>query len=273
MKLLFIITLLFFTSKCEAQELYVFSEPASNRPAKSIAFNVTAKYPESKYNSYFRNRYVPQVVAGINKNIMVNVSSSFSNYYRLDMLQFDGARIYGKYRFLSNDDVHKHFRMAAFAEAGFSTHSYLYDEMGLEGDNDGVQGGLIATQLINKFALSASASYLKIFIPESEAAHHQVLNHSKQMLAYSLSAGYLLLPKEYVDYKQMNLNLYLELLGSKCLDNNHYMVDIAPAIQFIFNSNTKINVGARFQLQSNMLRVGQRTLEVGLERTLLNVWK
>ena len=202
----------------------------------------------------------------------MNIGSAFSNYYRLDKLQFDGARIYAKYRFLSNDNLHKHFRLAAFAEGGFTRNEYLYDEMSLDGDNNGLQGGLIATQLINKVAVSATTSYLRIFTKNDEE-HHSVLNHSSQMMSYSLSAGYLLLPKEYVDYKQMNLNLYLELLGAKCLDNNRYFVDIAPAVQFIFNSNTKINIGGRFQVQGNMLRVGQRALEIGLERTILNVWK
>jgi hypothetical protein len=272
MKISIFILLLIFTYHCNAQELYVFSEPASTRPAKSVAFNITARYPDSRYNSYFRNRYLQQVIVGINKELMISAGSAFSNYYRLDKLQFDGARIYTKYRFLSTDNLHKHFRMAAFAEGGFTRNAYIYDEMGLEGDNNGVQVGLIATQLINKFALSATTSYLRIFT-KNEAEHHSVLNHSSKMMSYSLSAGYLLLPKEYVDYKQMNLNLYLELLGSKCLDNNHYFVDIAPAVQLIFNSNTKINIGGRFQMQSNMFRVGQRALEVGLERTILNCWK
>lgn len=272
MKALLIINLLILTFSCTAQELYVFSEPASNRPAKSIALNLTARFPDNKNNSYFRNRYIPQVMVGLNKNLMINASTSFSNYYRLDMLQFDGVRIYGKYRLLSIDNVHRHFRVAAFAEGGLSRHTYVYDEMNLEGDNDGVQAGLIATQLVNRFAVSATTSFLRIFV-ENEAEHHNVLNHSTKMFSYSLSGGYLLLPKEYVDYKQLNLNLYLEVLGAKCVDTKDYMFDLAPAVQFIFNSNTKVNIGARFQLQSNMVRVGQRTLQVGLERTILNVWK
>ncbi|MCW3114917.1 MAG: hypothetical protein JWR18_3313 [Segetibacter sp.] len=272
MKVLLYFLFLLLASDCRSQELYVFSESASSRPARSIAFNWTARFPDNKYNTYFRNRYIPQATVGINKNLTVNVGSAFSNYYRLDKLQFDGARIYTKYRFLSNDDLHKHFRMAAFMEGGFTRHQYVYDEMGLDGDNNGVQGGLIATQLINKIAVSATTSYLRIFT-KNDAEHHSLLNHSLQMFSYSMSAGYLLLPKEYVDYKQMNLNIYLELLGSKCLDNNRHFVDIAPAVQFIFNSNTKINIGGRFQLQSNMTRVGQHALEVGLERTILNAWK
>jgi hypothetical protein len=234
--------------------------------------NLTARYPDNRNNSYFLNRYTAQAIAGINKNLTVAVGGGFSNYYQVDKLGFDGVRAYGRYRFLSIDDVHKHFRMAAFAEGGLSSHSYVFDEMTLEGDNDGIRAGVIATQLYNRLAVSATTSYTKIFVKDA-TTHHDVLNHSSQMISYSLSAGYLLLPKEYTDYKQLNLNLYLELLGDKCIDNNQYMVDLAPAVQFIFNSNTKINLGTRVQLKSNMLRVGQRTIEVGLERTILNVWK
>ncbi|GEO11202.1 hypothetical protein [Segetibacter aerophilus] len=272
MRILLIITTLLIAYGVAAQELFVFAESASSRSAKSVALNVTAKLPDNKDNTYYSNRYVPKVIVGVDKKLMIDASASFSNYYRLDRLQFDGAKIYGKYRFLSVDDVHKHFRMAAFAEGGFSNHSYLYEEMTLEGDNDGIKAGLIATQLFNKFALSATTSYTKIFV-EDAATHHDVLNHSTQMVSYSLSAGYLLLPKEYTNYKQINLNLYLELLGDKCLDNDRYLIDLAPALQLIFNSKTKLNIGARFQLESNMLRVGQRTIQVGLERTILNVWK
>ena len=195
MRILLVFGLFIFTTNCSAQELFVFSEPASSRPAKSMAFNVTAKFPDHSDNSYYLNRYLPQVMVGINKKLMVNAGASFSNYYRLDMLQFDGAKIYTKYRFLSLDDIHKHFRMAAFAEGGFSTHSYVYDEMSLEGDNNGVKLGLIATQLIHKFAFSGTASYMKAFVSNSDV-HHDELNHSTQMISYSLSAGYLLLPIE-----------------------------------------------------------------------------
>lgn len=270
--MLFIVILVMLTSECKTQELFVFSEPASSRPAKSAALNVTAKFPDNRDNTYYRNRYLAQVMLGLNKQLTVNGGVSFSNFYRLDMLQFDGAKIYAKYRLLSVENVHKHFRVAAFAEGGLSSHSYIYDEMTLEGDNDGVRAGLIATQLYNKFAVSATTSYTKVFVDDL-SVHHDVLNHSTQMMSYSLSVGYLLLPVEYTGYKQMNLNLYLELLGDKCLENNRYLVDLAPAIQFIFNSTTKINLGTRFQLQSNMLRVGQQIFQVGIEKTVLNAWK
>lgn len=272
MKFLPFIFLFICSYECKAQELFVFADPASNMPAKSIALEMTGKFPYSKSGSRFRNRYLPLVMAGINKNLMVNVSSSFSNYYSTSGLQFDGGKIYARYRFFSNDDVHKHFRMAAFGAAGFATHKNIYDEMGLDGNSDGVQAGLIATQLLNRFAFSVTGSYLKTFAKDEAEPQHP-FNRSGQAVGYSLSGGYLLFPREYTSYNQTNVNLYLELLGSKSINTSGYMVDVAPSVQLIFNSNTKINIGAAFQLEGNMLRVGQRTLQVAVERAMLNVWK
>jgi len=66
-----------------------------------------------------------------------------------------------KHRFLSKDDVHSHFRMAAFAQGSYSRHYLQYDEIDLNADMSGFQAGLIATQLKNKFAASAAVSFIK----------------------------------------------------------------------------------------------------------------
>ncbi|MCY7422750.1 MAG: hypothetical protein LH478_13525 [Chitinophagaceae bacterium] len=251
------------------QELYVFSEPASNMPSKSIGARFSAKYPNTN-NGKFTQRYVPEVMFGIDKNWMVHVSGSVSNYYHKNM-EVDGGKLYVKYRFYSNDEVHKHFRMAAFADAGFSRHPYTYMDANLDGDNDGVQGGIIATQLINKLAISGTASYLKIFKPANKTGVNPSLAYN--MLNYSLSTGYLLFPREYVDYKQTNLNLYVEMLGMKALGKNDYGLDLAPAVQLIFNSNSKVNIGYRFQVAGNMTRIAKQQLLVSLEHTFFNAWK
>jgi len=103
--------------------------------------------------------------------------------------------------------------------------------------------------------------------------HLEHFNHSRNMLNYSLSAGYLVLPKNYENFHQTNFNVYLELLGAKSLDKSEYNLDIAPAIQFIFNSTTKLNVGARFQAAGNMDRIGRNRYLISIEQTLLNVLK
>jgi hypothetical protein len=88
-----------------------------------------------------------------------------------------------------------------------------------------------------------------------------------------LSGGYLLLPKEYTDYRQTNLNLYAELLGQRSLDNNRYYLDLAPALQLIFSSRTKLNLGYRFQLGATMDRMAQSSWLLTLESTWLGFFK
>ena len=265
------IVILLFPLLAGAQELYVFTEPASNMPARSVSFKVTGRYPDSKLNNYFKQRYIPEVMLGISKNWMVHISGSMSDYYSIK-LRPESIKGYIKYRFLSNDEVHRHFRMASFLEASYSRNPVLYDEFTLDGDLSGVQTGLIATQLINKLAVSATASYMK-GISKEPLHHHDGEGDHLSMFNYSLSAGYLLLPKNYTSYGQTNVNIYLELLGSKGIGHTHYFVDLAPAFQIIFNSATKINAGARFQLSGNMIRVGERTYQLAVEHTILNVFR
>lgn len=266
---LFMLLMLPFLSG--AQELYVFTEPASNMPARSLSFKLTGRYPDSKFNNYFKQRYVPEVMIGINKNWMVHLAAGLSDYYS-EKLRPESIRGYIKYRFLSNDQVHRHFRMAVFAEGSYSRNRFLYDEFTLDGDLSGVQTGLIVTQLVNRLAVSGTASYMRGFDEDTDHGMHGGRS-MLDMFNYSLSAGYLFLPRNYTDYKQTNLNLYLELLGSRGMGHRRYLVDLAPAVQIIFNSTTKVNVGARFQLSGNMARVGERTYQVSIEHTILNAFK
>lgn len=254
-------------SRVNSQELFIYSEPASNMPSKTIAPKFTGLFSNP---GSFKQRYKPELMFGIDKNWMVHLSSTFSNYYSA-ATRYESSKLYAKYRFYSDDQVHKHFRIAAFADVAFTRSRYVYDEMSLEGDNSGAQLGVIATKLVNKFALSGTVAYTGLF-PKNKVEMHSALN-SLNAVNYSLSAGYLLLPKEYVDYNQTNLNVYLEVLGSKSLDNNKRFVDLAPALQLIFNSNTKINFGYRFQVAGNMSRMTERSWLVGFEHTIFNVWK
>ncbi|MBO9572176.1 MAG: hypothetical protein J7497_08210 [Chitinophagaceae bacterium] len=250
-----------------SQELYVFSEPASNMPAGSISAKATGRFVKSNESGKLMQRYTPEIMLGLNKNWMLHGAVSFSDMFSSN-LRWESAKFYAKYRFLSNDDVHKHFRMAAFGEVSYSRNDPVYNELSFEGDQSGIQTGIIATQLLHKLALSASGSYLlyagKKFEPKQTP--YQAVN-------YNLSAGYLLLPFRYTSFKQTNLNLYTELLGQQSLDLKGYYIDLAPAIQFIFNSNTKLNLGYRWQLNGDMYRMGQKGWLISLETTFLNALK
>jgi hypothetical protein len=260
---------LFFSFGIQAQELYVFTDPASNLPAQSLSAKLTARFADLPQSGMIRQRYMPELMAGLHKNWMGRVSTTFSNFYQSGQ-RWESVKGYIKWRFFSEDGIHRHFRMAAFADAAYSRNNMIYDEMNLDGDNSGIQLGLIGTQLLHKLAISGTASYMRVYDEKFKTMGNM---HDQDALMYSLSAGYLLFPKSYSDYEQVNLNLYVELLGMKGLGPGKHYLDIAPAIQLIFNSSTKLNLGARFESSGNATRIARNNYFLSLESTFLNVWK
>lgn len=208
---------------------------------------------------------------GLNKNWMVHLGANFSNMHQ-QSFNWEGARLYAKYRFLSNDDVHKHFRMAAFASGTYSRNHLDHNEINIQmGEQTGVQAGLIATQLWNRFAISATGSWNEV-LDEERWDKLQPGMFAVRAVNYSLSAGYLLLPFEYTDYNQTNINLYAELLGSRNINfpQEKYYVDLAPSVQAIFNSTAKLNLGYRFQLSSDIYRLTKNSWMISFEYIFLN---
>lgn len=218
-------------------------------------------------------RYMPEVMFGINKNWMLHIGGTIADMHTSN-LAWESVYLYGKYRFLSKDEIHQHFRMAAFADGSYSRVPFHNDEVGLQGDKSGVQIGVIATQLWHKLAISGTLSHTQV-LHQSRNSKNVIYVPSRiyQVMNYSLSAGYLLLPKEYTDYKQLNLNIYTEVLAQQSLDRRAYYIDLAPAMQLIFNSNTKLNIGYRFQLDGTMQRMALNSWLISLERTFLNALK
>ena len=266
MRLLFTYLLAVLSFAGSTQELYIYSEPASNMPAHTIGAKGTTMFYKKDI------RVVPEVMFGFNKNFMLHVAAPFSNMYTGNS-RWEAAYVYGKYRFLSNDDVHRHFRMAAFGELGYTRNPYLYEEISLQGERSGAQFGLIATQLVNKFAASATVSYTGTFRPSEADPLINTPEITRNAVNFSLSSGLLVLPREYTSYNQTNFNIYLELLGQRSFERERYYLDLAPAAQFIFNSNTKLNLGYRFQLTGNMIRPMERSFLVGVEHTFFNALK
>lgn len=269
------IILIFFIGigKLNAQELYVFTEPASNMPAHSVSLKLTDHFVTND-NIYkrFSHRLMPQVMFGFSKKLMVHVGMTMGNMHTSDF-KYESFNLYAKYRFLSNDDIHKHFRMAVFAEGSRTNAPFHYDEITLMGDKSGIGFGLIATQLWHKLAVSATVSHTQVLDPSRDNAVIYVPERAYESMNYDLSAGLLLFPREYTNYKQLNINLYTELLAEQAIDIGKHCVDLAPAVQFIFNSNTKLNIGYRFQLSGTMRRMSNESWQISLERTFLNALK
>ncbi|HEX7902859.1 MAG TPA: hypothetical protein VF487_03190 [Chitinophagaceae bacterium] len=269
----FLIVAFFISIKAAGQELYVYSEPASNMPAHSISTKLTGHFVTND-NIYRRlsQRYMPEIMFGFSKKVMVHISTTFANMHT-NNFRFESVSLYGKYRFLSRDNLHTHFRMAAFADASYTRVPFHYDEISLMGDKSGVEAGLIATQLWHKFALSGTVSHTQVLDRSRNHKFIYVPERNYQSVNYVLSGGYLLLPREYTNYKQLNVNFYTEFLAQQTLDRKSHYIDMAPALQFIFNSNAKLNIGYRFQLSSNMNRMSKQSWLISFERTFLNALK
>ncbi len=273
MRKFFILVLLFTAFQMSGQELYVFSEPASNMPANAISTKLTSHLvTNDRIYGRFSHRLMPQVNVGVSKKFMVAAGGTFSNMHTPDF-RYESVNLYAKYRFLSKDELHKHFRMAVFAEASSTRAPFHYDEITLMGDKSGVKLGVVATQLWHKLALSGTVAHTQVL---DESRTNKVLYipaRNYQSMNYAVSAGYLVLPKEYKDYRQTNLNLYAELLAQQTLDRSTYFVDLATAMQLIFNSNAKLNLGYRVQLGGNMQRMTSNSWLISFERTFLGALK
>jgi hypothetical protein len=278
-----------------AQELYVHTEPASNMPANSIGLRLSNSYMPMSHNKKTATRFEPEIMWGVNKKLMLHTATYFSNMFQAN-IKFEGAGLYAKYRFLSVDDVHAHFRMAAFAkltaisnpvaEIGTITHkrvdslgnpylqtlahTYKNNELVVDGNHSGYQAGIIATQLVHKLALSTSVFWVHRLNNLNKA--NFAPSDPRSAINYTLSGGYLLYPKSYTSYGQTNINLYFEILGSKLTQQKGYFIDAAPAIQFIFNSIARLDLSYRFNLANTLVRMNNQTFLIKFEYNLLNVF-
>ncbi len=266
MKQLFLaISLMAMVRPAFSQELYVNTEPASNMATHSLGIRLEN---QGYFNPGFKNRNTLEIMYGASKSLMVHGSLYVSDYYQ-PRQRFEGGSIYAKYRFLSIDSVQKHFRGAFFAKLSAINNPLINQEITLEGDNSGLQSGVVFTQLIHKLALSGSVSYVHAFY--NSGGNALPLTNARNAMGYTLSAGYLTLPREYKSYSQTNLNLYVELLGKTNPGYGQSYLDAAPAVQLIFNTLVRVDFSYRIPLYNSMLRNTKNMYLVRLEYNVFNL--
>jgi hypothetical protein len=259
------LVLLMSSASAYTQELYVATEPASNMPQNALGIRLTQ---EAVFTNGYRAKIIPEAMIGLSKNLMIH-QSLFLNNIQQNSLKTTGGAFYAKYRFLSLDSTHSHFRGAVYAGYAAVNGAINAREISLDGDNTGWQGGIVFTQLLHKLALSGSVSYTKAL--NNKKGNLLPADFGSESLGYSLSSGLLVYPKSYKNYKQTNVNVYLEFLGKSNLGKKEHVLDAAPAIQFIINSNFRIDVSQRVQVWSSMTRNQKNLLLLRLEYNLFNI--
>jgi hypothetical protein len=252
-----------------SQELFSFTEPASNMPSKSIGFRLTNTLMKEDGTNQLNLHLLPEIMVGLNRHIMLHVEGFISN--RNKKLVAEGAAIYGKYRFLSKDDIHSHFRLAAFSQCAFNTSDVHQEAIDLRGHNSGFNLGLLATKLINKTAISTSIAYVQA-MDNGKTAEYQFNNNNKA-IDYTLSIGKLFLPKEYINYNQTNVNGMLEMLCQTNLSTGKTFVDLAPSLQFIILSKMRVDLGYRFPLAKDLYRTAPSGGMIRLEYNIFSAFK
>ncbi len=266
-----LIGLVFFIQESKAQELYVFTEPASNMATSAAGFRLNNYFMNETNSSKTGYHLAPEIMIGINKKLMLHGEIFFSNR-SANGLSFEGGGIYGKYRFYSEDEVHSHFRMAAFGRYSFNNSIIDEEAINLNGYNSGFETGIVVTKLLNKFAFSASTSFMHA--TDNRNGHTFYYgNNLRNAIGYTISVGKLLLPKEYTSYRQTNLNAMVEFLGQVNTGSNRGYLDMAPSLQLIINSVARIDVGQRIKLSGNLQRTAPGGTFVRLEYNLFNLFK
>ncbi|WP_153797142.1 hypothetical protein [Foetidibacter luteolus] len=266
MKKIFFLLLL-ASHAAQAQELFVVTEPASNMPTHSLGIRLSNYLMKEKGIGKYDYHLVPELMWGANKKLMLHANMFLSDQAKAFVNE--GGSLYAKYRFLSKDDVHRHFRMAAFGRYSINNSAIHQDEIELYGHNSGYQAGLIATQLLHKVALSSSVSYVQAV--DNGAGNKLPEALSRNAVNYSFSFGKLMLPRQYTGYGQTNLNLMVEFLGQTLGDNGKSYMDVVPSLQLILNSQARIDVGYRQQLYSSMYRSGPNGFLLRFEYLLFNI--
>lgn len=268
MKYLSIVFLLFISFEMDAQELFVVTEPASNAPAGSIGIRVGQSLMKNQLESGSMYNLTPEVTWGINKNLMVRTSAFLSNQGSGPGIK--GGGFYAKYRFFSVDDLQSHFRMAAFGRYNYNNSFSNQEAIDLMGGNPGYEAGLVVTQLLHKVAISSSASYARA-LHDKDHNFPELLGNSA--VNYTLSAGKLMYPKKYTSFKQTNINAMLEFVGQTLTESGKSYLDVVPSIQFIINSQARIDLAYKKELYSSMQRATSDGLFLKLEYTFFNVTK
>jgi hypothetical protein len=255
------LTVCMFTNSTFAQELYPNSEAASNSPKDVLRLRAMTMLAPVMGDAMFSVKGMYSLTDKLMLAGTLNTSSiladGFPSPFQVSSPMFRSATLSAKYRIYSDDKPHQHVRFAGFAEFDYAPNSVSLASY-LAGVKNGATLGGIGTVLLNRTAVSATASY---FLPVSLFGTRGL---EAGIFNYSFSVGHLVLPERYTAYSETNLNVYCEFFGNlytppaathphldrPTINGNHYYnrIDIAPAVQLILNSQAKLDFSLRTQL-------------------------
>ncbi|MEO8209077.1 MAG: hypothetical protein ABI840_00840 [bacterium] len=257
-----------------SQELYIVTHPAANLSKNRIEFrNIIMGYDNFKY---YHNSFA------LNYGLLGNLTIYNDVYYSLDQ----GNKFLGnyefaaRYRFLDSDKKNYHIRTAIQSglvipvnakpivngQVEYELHPghrvKLYNFVNditvpsvdfHTTDNYTIRNDLIITNLLKRFSITGEMGF-NINLPKNDFKFGNYFD-------WSLSMGYLLLPKVYKGYNDINVNLYLEnkayyfykneFLGTEISNSGGFRLDSYLGIQSIFFSSLMVEMSYKIPVHSN----------------------
>ncbi|XZF16157.1 hypothetical protein ACTHGU_08460 [Chitinophagaceae bacterium MMS25-I14] len=298
----------------QSQELFPLSEPASNMP-KGVAGIRVFDQSYKEVNNKYRNLFGLKLMYGITSRLSVYLTGTVSNHHSAELppsfpdhntpqvgvdlpCRFNGVDLYAKYRFLSKDGEHTHLRVAAYGEYSYLKVAHDEAEPTLMDDTKGWGAGLIGTYLKKRFAVSITGGFILPAdytgaVPDYISGLPSVPAKVKygKAVNYSVSFGYLLLPRKYKSYDQVNWNLYMEFIGKSyesakvyfdnlgqpgtpyqvvgsgqtVLNAGHY-IELHPGLQAIIQSNLRLDVSVGFPIVNRSYTRYYPVYTLGIQR-------
>lgn len=277
--------LIFIFNVSYSQELYIVTNPAASISKNRIEFrNIVMGYDNFQY---YHNSFE------LNYGILGNLTLYNSVYYTLEngynfLGNYEGSL---RYRFFDKDKKNYHLRTAVQTDVVIPVNSsaVVGDKVEYElhpghkvsfynfqnditvpsvdfhtTDNYSLKNDLIVTSLVNKFAITGGMAY-NINFPKNDFKFGNYFE-------WSLSMGYLVLPKVYENYNDVNLNLYSEskayyfeqneFLGTDVRNSGGFRFDTYLGIQAIFFSSLITELSYKIPVYSNEYvetQIGKRT--------------
>ena len=273
-RIIVIIVVLVLTNTSFSQELYIVSHPAANLSKNRIEFrNNVMSYDNFKY---YHNSFE------LNYGLLGNLTLYNSVFYSLD----NGYKFIGNYegtvRYRLHDIDKKNYHIRFAAQSGIlvpaNSQPIVSDAVEYElhpghkvkfynfinditvpsvdfhtTDNYTIKNDLIVTNLIKRFSMTGEMGY-NVNVPKNDFKFGNYFD-------WSFAMGYLLLPKQYDNYNDVNVNLYSEskayyflknkFLGNEISNSGGFRLDTYIGIQAIFFSSLMVELSYKIPLHSN----------------------
>lgn len=268
-----------------SQELYIVTHPAANLSKNRLEFrNAVMGYDNFKYyHSYF----------ALNYGLLGNLTIYNDVYYSLDQ----GYKFLGNYEFAARyrikdfDKRNYHLRTAYQTGVIIPVNAQPIVDGAVEyeihpghkvkfynfvnditipsvdfhtTDNYTYKNDIIVTNLTGKFAATGEMGF-NINFPKNDFKFGNYFD-------WSLSFGYLVLPKVYKSYDDVNINLYWEnkafyfyknkFLGTDIANSGGFRLDTYLGVQSIFFSSLMLEFSYKIPVHSNEYvetQIGKRT--------------